>query len=68
MTDNKKVLFEDIEIGTYFKVYGMLYVKVSYNHEDDNCYNFDVDYIDYIEDGTEIEVVEKVEIVVKTPE
>lgn len=66
MTDNNKVLFEDLEIGDYFKFYDSLYVKISYDHVDHNAFSFDVNYITLIEDDTEVEVVEKVEI--KIPE
>ena len=69
MTDNKKVLFKDIKIGTYFKLYGILFVKISYDYEfDDNVFNFSANYVDFIEPDDEVEIVEKVEVTVKTPE
>ena len=57
-----KALFEDLEIGDFFKFYGSLYVKISYDRVDNNAFSFDVNYITLIEDDTEVEVVEKVEI------
>ena len=69
MTDNKKVLFKDIKIGTYFKLYGILFVKISYDYEfDDNVFNFSANYVDFIEPDDEVKIVEKVEVTVKTPE
>ncbi len=66
MADNKKVHFWEIEIGTYFKLYGILFVKISYDYEDDNVFNFSAHYVDFIEPDDEVEIVEKVEI--KIPE
>lgn len=66
MTDNNKVLFEDLEIGDYFKLYDSLYVKVSYDRVDFNAFSFDVNYITLLKDDDEVEIVEKVEI--KIPE
>lgn len=66
MTDNKKVLFEDLEIGEYFKAWDMLFVKTSYDRVDYNAFCFEVNYTDLINDDKEVEVVEKVEI--KIPE
>ena len=63
-----KALFEDLEIGDFFKFYGSLYVKISYDRVDDNAFSFDVNYITLIEDDAEVEIVEKVEVTVKTPE
>lgn len=70
MTDNKKVHFWEIEIGTYFKLYGILFVKISYDSDDDddNVFNFKTNYVDFIEPDDEVEIVEKVEVTVKTPE
>lgn len=66
MEDNEKVLFDDLEIGTYFKLYGMLFVKISYNYEDDNVFSFTTNYVDLLEPDDEVEVVKKVEV--KIPE
>lgn len=66
MTDNKRVHFWEIEIGTYFKAYGQLFVKISYDYEDDNVFNFERKYVELFGPDTEIEIVEKVEI--KIPE
>ena len=63
-----KTLFEDLEIGDFFKFYGSLYVKISYDRVDNNAFSFDVNYITLIEDDAEVEIVEKVEVTVKTPE
>ena len=63
-----KALFEDLEIGDFFKFYGSLYVKISYDRVDNNAFSFDVNYITLIEDDAEVEIVEKVEVTVKTPE
>ncbi len=68
MTDNNKVLFKDVEIGTYFKLYGMLFVKISYSYDDDNVFSFKTNYVDLLEPDDEIEIVENVEVIAKTPE
>lgn len=61
-----KALFKDLDIGTFFKIYGLLMVKINYSDDDDNVFNFSVNYVDFIESDDEVEIVEKVEI--KIPE
>lgn len=69
MTDNKKVHFWEIEIGTYFKLYGILFVKISYDSEDDdNVFNFSTHYVDFIEPDDEVEIVEKEKVEIKISE
>jgi hypothetical protein len=69
MADNKKVHFWEIEIGTYFKIWDTLFVKISYDdYEDDNVFNFERNYVESIGPDEVVEIVENVEITVKTPE
>lgn len=68
MTDNKKVHFWEVEIGTYFKIWDTLFVKISYDDDDDNVFNFERNYVESIGPDEEIEIMENVEITVKTPE
>jgi hypothetical protein len=68
MTDNKKVHFWEIEIGTYFKIWDTLFVKISYDDDDDNVFNFERNYVESIGPDEAVEIVENVEITVKTPE
>lgn len=67
MTDNKKVHFWEIEIGTYFKIWDTLFVKISYDDDDDNVFNFERNYVESIGPDESVEIV-NVEITVKTPE
>ena len=67
MTDNKKVHFWEIEIGTYFKIWDTLFVKISYDDDDDNVFNFERNYVESIGPDERVEIV-NVEITVKTPE
>lgn len=63
MTDNKKAIFRDVKIGTYLKLYGILFVKISYDYEfDENVFNFSTHFVDFLEPDAEVEIVEKVEI------
>ncbi|MBP5773815.1 MAG: hypothetical protein J6W35_07065 [Eubacterium sp.] len=68
MTDNNKVPFHELEIGTYFKLYGMLFVKISYDYEDDNVFNFRIHYVDLLEPDDEVEIVEKEKVEIKISE
>lgn len=69
MTNNKKVHFWEIEIGTFFKIWDTLFVKISYDYDyDDNVFNFGRNYVESIEPDEMVEIVENVEITVKTPE
>ena len=68
MTDNKKVHFWEIKIGTFFKIWDTLFVKISYDDDDDNVFNFERNYVESIGPDEEIEIMENVEITVKTSE
>lgn len=68
MTDNNKVLFRELEIGTYFKLYGVLFVKISYDYEDDNVFNFLAHDVDFLEPDDEVEIVEKEKVEIKISE
>lgn len=68
MTDNNKVLFDELEIGTYFKLYGMLFVKINHDYEDDNVFNFRTHYVDFLEPDDEVEIVEKEKVEIKISE
>lgn len=61
------VHFWEIEIGTYFEIWGTLFVKISYDDDDDNAFNFERNYVESIGPDEEVEIVE-VEVTVKTPE
>lgn len=59
-----KKMFKDIDIGTYFKLYGRLFVKIDYTYDDDNVYDFKAKYPDTLEPDDEVEIVD-IEITVK---
>lgn len=69
MTDNKKVPFRDVKIGTYLKLYGILFVKISYDYEfDENVFNFSTHFVDFLEPDDEVEIVEKEKVEIKISE
>lgn len=64
-----KALFKDLDIGTYFKLYGILFVKISYDYEfDDNVFNFAINSVDFLEPDDEVEIVEKEKVEIKISE
>lgn len=69
MGDNNKALFKDVRIGDYFKLFGVLFVKISYDYEfDDNVFNFRTHFTDFLEPDDEVEIVEKEKVEIKISE
>jgi hypothetical protein len=63
----KKENFGLLEIGTYFKLYGRLYVKINYSDEDDNVFDLKAKHLDTLEANDEVEIVD-VDFIVKNPQ
>jgi len=63
----KKENFGVLEIGTYFKLYGKLYVKIDYSDEDNNAFELKGNHLNTLETNDEVEIVD-VDFIVKNPQ